>query len=194
MAMWLSGDEDADRLLGESNLALTIGMVLDQQVPFERAFSAPYELQQRLGAKLTAKRLAEMDPDELREVFSRRHALHRFPGSMAERVQRLCQVVVDEWDGKVERVWETATTGEELYGRLKVLPGFGDYKARVFVALLAKQLGCRPKGWREASEPYGEPGTTMSVADISSKKTLDAVRAYKREKRAAAKAAKAAEQ
>jgi len=170
VAMWLSGDEDADRLLGESNLALTIGMVLDQQVPFERAFSAPYELQQRLGAKLTAKRLAEMDPDELREVFSRRHALHRFPGSMAERVQRLCQVVVDEWDGKVERVWETATTGEELYGRLKVLPGFGDYKARVFVALLAKQLGCRPK------------------------KTLDAVRAYKREKRAAAKAAKAAEQ
>jgi uncharacterized HhH-GPD family protein len=189
VAMWLSGDADADKLLGESNLALVIGMVLDQQVPFERAFSAPYELQQRLGSKLTAKKLAELDPDVLRELFTRRHALHRFPGSMATRVQSLCQVVVDEWGGKVERVWETAGTGEELYGRLKVLPGFGDYKARVFIALLGKQLGCKPKGWREASTPYGEAGTTMSVADISSKATLDKVRTYKREKRAAAKAA-----
>jgi len=184
MAMWLSGDPTADKLLGESSIALMIGMVLDQQVPFERAFSAPYDLQQRIGGKLSAKRLAEMDPDAVREAFTTYRALHRFPAAMAERVQRLCKIVVEDWAGKPERIWETATTGDELVQRLKGLPGFGEQKAKIFAALLGKQLGCRPKGWREATSPYGDAGTTISVADIADAKSLDKVRAFKRDKKA----------
>jgi uncharacterized HhH-GPD family protein len=184
MAMWLSGDPASDKLLGESPIALMIGMVLDQQVPFERAFSAPYDLQQRLGVKLTAKKLAEMDPNVVLEAFTTYRALHRFPGAMAERVQRLCRVIVDDWGGKPERIWETATTGDELVTRLKSLPGFGEQKAKIFAALLGKQLSCRPKGWRAATSPYGDAGTTISVADISDAKTLDKVRAHKRDKKA----------
>ena len=146
-----------------------------------------------LRVPLTAKLVATTDPDVLREAFTRHHALHRFPGSMADRVQRCCQVVVDDWGGKPERIWETATTGDELVARLKVLPGFGEYKAKVFTALLGKQLGCRPKGWREASSPYGDAGTTMSVADITDLKTLQLVREHKRRAKAAAKASKAKE-
>ncbi|HEV3329030.1 MAG TPA: HhH-GPD-type base excision DNA repair protein [Acidimicrobiales bacterium] len=189
MTMWLSGDKAADRLLAERPIALVIGMVLDQQVPFERAFSAPYELQQRLGGTLTAKKVAAVDPAVLLEAFTRYRSLHRFPGAMAERVQRMCQIVVDEWGGKPERIWETASSGEELVQRLKSLPGFGEQKAKIFAALLGKQLACRPKGWREASAPYGEAGTTISVADISSAATLAKVRAHKRESKKAAKQA-----
>jgi len=184
MAMWLSGEPAADKLLAESPIALVIGMVLDQQVPFERAFSAPYDLQQRLGGKLTAKKLAELDPDVVLEAFTTYRALHRFPGAMAERVQRLCKIVVDDWGGKPERIWETAASGEELVTRLKGLPGFGEQKAKIFAALLGKQLGCRPKGWREATAPYGEAGTAISVADISDAKSLDKVRAHKRDAKA----------
>jgi uncharacterized HhH-GPD family protein len=187
MAMWLSGDPKADKLLAASPIALMIGMVLDQQVPFERAFSAPYDLQQRLGVKLSAKKLAEMDPDTVLEAFTTYRALHRFPGAMAERTQRLCRIIVDEWAGKPERIWETPASGEELVQRLKSLPGFGEQKAKVFAALLGKQLGCRPKGWREATSPYGDAGTTISVADILDAKTLDKVRAHKRDKKAKAK-------
>jgi uncharacterized HhH-GPD family protein len=189
MTMWLSGEPAADKLLNDSPIALMIGMVLDQQVPFERAFSAPYELQERLGGKLTAKRVATTDPAVLLEAFTRYRALHRFPGAMAERVQRLCQLVVDEWGGKPERIWETATSGAELQQRLKSLPGFGEQKAKIFAALLGKQLACRPKGWRAASAPYGEAGTTISVADISSAATLAKVRAHKRDAKKAARQA-----
>lgn len=185
MAMTLSGDPAADKLLGESPIALVIGMVLDQQVPFERAFSAPFDLQQRLGGKLTAKKIAELDPGVVLEAFTTYRALHRFPGAMAERVQRLCQIVVDDWGGKPERIWETATTGSELVDRLKGLPGFGEQKAKIFAALLGKQFGCRPKGWREASAPYGAAGTAISVADIADAKSLEKVRAFKRDKKAA---------
>lgn len=190
-SLCLSGDPEADKLLGSNPTALVIGLVLDQQMPFERALSGPLELQRRLGKPLTAKLVATTDPEELREIFTRRHALHRFPGSMAERVQRCCQVIVDEWGGKPERIWETAATGDELIARLKVLPGFGEYKAKMFAALLGKQLGVRPKGWREASAPYGEAGTTMSIADIKDEKTLQKVREFKRAAKAAAKAQQA---
>jgi uncharacterized HhH-GPD family protein len=192
VALHLSGDPEADALLTERPIALVIGMVLDQQVPFERALSAPLELQRRLGKPLSAKLVAATDPDVLREAFTRHHALHRFPGSMADRVQRCCQAIVDEWAGKPERIWETATTAEELASRLKVLPGFGDYKARVFIALLGKQLGCRPTGWRDVAAPYGVAGTTMSIADITDEATLQQVRKYKRAQKAKAKAAKQA--
>jgi uncharacterized HhH-GPD family protein len=189
MTMWLSGEPAADKLLNDSPIALMIGMVLDQQVPFERAFSAPFELQERLGGKLTAKKVATTDSSVVLEAFTTYRALHRFPGAMAERVQRLCQIVVDEWGGKPERIWETASSGDELVARLKALPGFGEQKAKIFAALLGKQLACRPKGWREATSPYGDAGTTISVADISSAATLQKVRSYKRDKKKAAKQA-----
>ena len=132
--------------------------------------------------------IATMDPDELAKVFSSRPALHRFPGANAKRVQALAQVIVDEYDGQAERIWTTAKTGNELYRRIKALPGFGDQKARIFIALLGKQLDVRPGGWEEASEPYGAPGTTMSVADITGPASLVDVREYKRLKKAALKA------
>jgi uncharacterized HhH-GPD family protein len=191
MGLWLSGEKDADRLLTERPLALLIGMVLDQQVPFERAFSAPLELQRRLGKPLTAKAIAATDPDELRELFSRTKALHRFPGAMADRVHALCTILIDEWGGKAESVWTTAADADELLARLKKLPGFGEQKAKIFLALLGKQVACRPKGWRSVSSPYGDAGTTMSVADISDEKSLQKVRSFKRAAKAAHRAANA---
>jgi uncharacterized HhH-GPD family protein len=184
----LSGDPDADELLSHDPLALLIGMVLDQQVPLEWAFSAPLRLQQRLGDSLDAGRIAAMDPDDLAKAFSERPALHRFPGSNAKRVQQLCQLIVDRFDGRPAAIWETATTGDELYARVKALPGFGEQKARIFIGLLGKQLGVRPPGWEKAAGPFGQPGTYLSVADIVDSASLGRVRAYKQQKKAAARA------
>jgi uncharacterized HhH-GPD family protein len=188
MALYLSGDPEADALLSEDPLALLIGMVLDQQVPLERAFSSPRDLRDRLGGPLDAGAIAAMGPDELAEVFSRRPALHRFPASNAGRVQQLCQIIVSDYDGDAARVWEGASSGTELLGRVRALPGFGEQKAKIFVALLGKQLGVRPAGWQEASKPFGDKGTNYSVADITSKESLLRVRAHKAEIKAAAKA------
>lgn len=179
----------ADALLSRRPLALLIGMVLDQQVPLEWAFQAPLALQERLGRPLDAADLAAMDSDELTEVFCRRPALHRFPAANAKRVQALCRLLVERHGGRADRVWTTAADGAALLANVKALPGFGDQKARIFVALLGKQLGVRPDGWEQAAGAYGEPGTTMSVADIDGPATLAAVRRYKQEKKAAAKAA-----
>ena len=191
MGLWLSGEADADKLLTDKPIALVIGMVLDQQVPFERAFSAPLELQRRLGKPLTAKLVAKTDQDALREAFSRTKALHRFPGAMADRVQQLCELVVEEWGGHAERIWTTAGDAEELMSRLKRLPGFGEQKAKIFMALLGKQLACRPRGWRTVASPYADAGTTMSIADIKDQATLDKVRSFKRAAKAAHRAAQA---
>jgi len=185
----LSGDPDADRLLSTDAFALLIGMVLDQQIPLEWAFSGPWRLQQRLGTPLDATEIAAMDPDALAKVFSERPALHRFPGSNAKRVQTLAQQIVDDYGGDASRIWTTAETGADLYRRVNALPGFGEQKAKIFVALLGKQLGIQPPGWQEASGPFGQPGTLMSVADITGPDTLAEVRDYKRAKKAAAKAA-----
>ena len=187
----LSGDPEADRLLADDPLALLVGMVLDQQIPLERAFHSPLELTERLGHALDAEELASFDPDELGSIFAKPPALHRFPGSMAKRVQDMCRVIVEEYGGEASAVWSDAKSGEELLKRVEALPGFGKQKARIFVALLGKQLGVRPKGWREASEPYGAAGTKMSVADITSPKSLAEVREYKKAKKAEAKAAQA---
>jgi uncharacterized HhH-GPD family protein len=187
----LSGDAAADELLSSDPLALLIGMVLDQQVPLEWAFSAPRRLQDRLGGQLDVADLATMDPDALGKVFAERPALHRFPGANAKRVQALAQIIVDEYDGEPARVWTTAATGAELYRRIKALPGFGEQKAKIFIALLGKQLQVRPPGWEEAAGPYGRPGTLMSVADITGPETLAEVREYKRARKAEAKAASA---
>jgi len=183
----LSGDPQADALLSADPLALLIGMVLDQQVPLERAFSAPAELAERLGRPLEAADLAVMDPDELAAVFATRPALHRYPGSMAGRVQAMAQVVVDEYGGKAASIWRGASSGEELLRRVKALPGFGEQKARIFVALLGKQLGVRPSGWEAASSPFGEPGSHRSVADIVDGESLAEVRAYKQAAKIATK-------
>lgn len=181
----------ADALLSKDPLALLIGMVLDQQVPLEWAFQAPLTLRDRLARPLDAADLAAMDADELTEAFCRRPALHRFPAANAKRVQALCRLLVERYGGRADRVWTTAADGAELLANVRSLPGFGEQKARIFVALLGKQLGVRPPGWQAAAEPYGEPGTTMSVADIDGPDTLAAVRRYKQEKKAAAKAASA---
>lgn len=185
----LSQDPGADALLSEDPLALLIGMVLDQQQPLERAFSAPRDLRDRLGGRLDAAELAAADPERLAAVFAERPALHRFPTSNATRVQALCRVLVDEYGGDAARVWETAADGAELHRRVLALPGFGEQKARIFVALLGKQLGVRPPGWREAAGPYGEEGSRRSVADITDPTTLAEVRAHKQEQKARAKAA-----
>src|SRR5579883_972931 len=161
-----------------------MGMVLDQQVPLERAFSAPADLKARLGGTLDAAAIAAMDPEQLVDAFRTRPALHRFPGSMARRVQELCRVVRDEYGGDAAAVWRGVTDGAELLARVRALPGFGDQKARIFVALLGKQLGVRPPGWEKVSHPYGEPGSHRSVADIVDADSLALVRAYKQRMKA----------
>jgi uncharacterized HhH-GPD family protein len=185
----LAQDPEADKLLSNDPLALLIGMVLDQQIPLEWAFKGPHNLKQRLGGTLDAAAIAEMDPDALAAAFSQTPALHRFPAANAKRVQELCRIVVDEYKGKAARIWSTATTGDELLKRVKALPGFGEQKARIFVALLGKQLGVQPQGWQEAAGDFGRPNTHMSVADITDAATLGRVRQYKQEKKAAAQAA-----
>jgi uncharacterized HhH-GPD family protein len=181
-------EPDANALLSRSPLALLIAMLLDQQVPLERAFSAPYDLTRRLGHEPTAQELAGYEPEALAAVFAERPALHRYPKSMAARVQALCQLLVARYDGDAGRVWADVTDGKELRKRVAELPGFGPQKAQIFVALLGKQLGVQPPGWREAAGTFGDPGTFCSVADIFDDESLGRVRAYKQQLKAAAKA------
>jgi uncharacterized HhH-GPD family protein len=188
----LSGDPAADQLLSEDPFALLIGMVLDQQIPLERAFTAPRDLKQRLGGRLDAGFIASMGPDKLAAVFAERPALHRFPASNAERVQQLARIVAEDYAGDASRIWGEARTGEELLKRVKELPGFGQQKAKIFVALLGKQLGVKPRGWKEVCRPFGDTGTHYSVADITGPESLAKVRAHKARMKAAAKAAQAA--
>jgi uncharacterized HhH-GPD family protein len=176
-------------LLSESPLALLIGMVLDQQIPLEWAFKGPLQLTQRLGRDLDATDLANRDPEALAKVFATPPALHRFPGSMAGRVQQMCRVLVSDYDGEAANVWAGVTDAKELLKRIEGLPGFGKQKAKIFLALLGKQLGVRPKGWREVAGEFGADRSYRSVADITDGKSLDKVRAYKKDMKAAAKAA-----
>ncbi|MEI5036279.1 HhH-GPD-type base excision DNA repair protein [Streptomyces sp. S1A(2023)] len=187
----IAQNPEADELLGRSPLAALVGMLLDQQVPMEWAFTGPYTLAERMGSDdLDAGRIAAYDPDAFTELFTTKPALHRYPGSMAQRVQQLCRFLVAEYDGDASAVWRDAATGDELLKRLNALPGFGEQKARIFLALLGKQFGVRPAGWREAAGPYGEAGSHRSVADITGPESLVEVRAHKQEAKAAAKAAK----
>ncbi|GID25918.1 HhH-GPD-type base excision DNA repair protein [Paractinoplanes brasiliensis] len=188
MTLSLPIDAEANELLSHDPLALLIGMVLDQQIPLEKAFSSPYVLAQRLGHAPTAVELAEYDPDELIAIFAKPPALHRFPKAMAVRVQEVCRALVDRYDGDAANLWTGVADGTELLKRVASLPGFGKQKSQIFVALLGKQYGVQPAGWREAAGGYGEAGSFKSVADIVDDQSLGKVRAYKKEMKAAAKA------
>ena len=185
-ALPFTGDPEADALLVADPLALLIGMLLDQQVPMEKAFHSPYDLKERLGGRLDAGEIAAMDPDELAGVFAERPALHRFPGAMAARTQELCRRLVEQFDGKAEHVWASAQDGQQLFANVKGLPGFGEQKARIFVALLAKRLGVKPPGWEEVAGSYGQPGW-FSVADVDGPESLARVREHKKAMKAEAK-------
>ncbi|MFE5210209.1 HhH-GPD-type base excision DNA repair protein [Streptomyces sp. NPDC056600] len=193
VTLHLAQDPPADELLGRSPLAALVGMLLDQQVPMEWAFKGPRTIADRMGAQdLDAHEIAAHDPEAFAALLSEKPAVHRYPGSMAGRIQQLCQYLVEQYDGDAEAVWRDVTDGKELLKRLKELPGFGAQKAQIFLALLGKQLGVRPQGWREAAGSYGDEGSFRSVADITGPDSLVKVRAHKQEMKAAAKAAKAA--
>ncbi|MFI6857353.1 HhH-GPD-type base excision DNA repair protein [Streptomyces sp. NPDC050416] len=192
VTLHLAQDPEADALLGRSPLAALVGMLLDQQIPMEWAFKGPATIAQRLGTDdLDAHEIAAHDPEAFAALLSQKPAVHRYPGSMAKRIQQLCQYLVEHYDGDAEAVWKDAATGKELLKRLAELPGFGKQKAQIFLALLGKQLGVRPPGWQEAAGSYGEPKSFRSVADITGPESLAKVRAHKQEMKAAAKAAKA---
>ena len=184
----LAQHPEADAFLSEDPFHLMVGMVLDQQVPLEWAFRAPLELSRRLGERLTPATIATTDPERLVTVFAQRPSLHRYPGSMARRVHALATDIVQQYGGSPKNIWVNVGSGDELLRRVKALPGFGDQKARIFVALLAKQLGVAPSGWEKVSAPYGERGSFRSVADIVDEASLARVRDFKKTMKAAAKA------
>jgi uncharacterized HhH-GPD family protein len=190
--LFLAQNAEADALLASDPLALLFGMVLDQQIPLEWAFLGPYTLSQRLGTSLDVGKLAAMEEDTLVTVFCDRPALHRYPAAMARRVHELCNIIVSDYDSDPASIWTTAADGKELYKRIKALPGFGEMKARIFIALLAKQFGVRPPGWEDVAGDFGKKGSYLSVADIVDDASLAKVRAYKAQKKAAAKLAAAA--
>jgi uncharacterized HhH-GPD family protein len=190
MAFSLPVPAEANSLLDRDPLALVLGLTLDQQIPLEKAFTSPWILGQRLAHDPTAQELAEFDPDSLAEIFATPPALHRFPKAMAARVQEVCRVIVDRYDGDPAAIWADAADGKELLLRILALPGFGKQKAQIFVAMLGKQCGVQPEGWREAAGGYGEVGSFRSVADIVDRDSLTRVREYKKQMKTDAKASK----
>jgi uncharacterized HhH-GPD family protein len=194
ITLHLAMDAEADDLLSRDPFALLVGMLLDQQFPMERAFAGPATLAERLGTpdRLDPVGIAEHDPQDFAALMAKPPAVHRFPGSMAARVQALAAAVAGTYQGDVSAVWSDVGSGQELFERMRALPGFGDQKARIFVALLGKQLGVRPPGWREAAGAYGEEGSRRSVADVVDQVSLGEVRSYKQEQKRAAKQARPA--
>ncbi|HVY08610.1 MAG TPA: HhH-GPD-type base excision DNA repair protein [Mycobacteriales bacterium] len=188
-SLCLAQRADADALLSRDPLALLIGMVLDQQIPLEHAFAGPLTLTERLGHDLDVKELADYDPEKLAKIFAKPPAIHRFPASMAGRVQELCRIIVADYDGDPTAIWSGARNGLDLRQRIERLPGFGKHKAAIFVALLGKQYGVTPRGWREAAGDFGKRGSLLSVADITDQASLLKVREYKKQMKAQAKKA-----
>jgi uncharacterized HhH-GPD family protein len=182
----LAGDEPADDLLTNEPFALVVGMVLDQQIPMQRAFRGPFLLAERLGTpgELDPQAVATLPPDRLQAAFIQPPALHRFPAAMAERVRAVAELVVADYAGDAAAIWTTAEDGETLRRRLQRLPGFGEQKARIFLALLGKQLGVRPPGWREAAGAFGEEGSFRSIADIVDDGSYAKVSEHKRSMKA----------
>ncbi|MCC2315304.1 HhH-GPD-type base excision DNA repair protein [Cellulomonas xiejunii] len=189
MTLWITGDASADRLLEEDPFALLTGMLLDQQVPMETAFAGPAKIADRMGG-WDVHRIAEADSEQFAALCATPPAVHRYPGSMAGRIQAVARAVVDEYDGDVTRIWTDGDPdGPTVLRRLKALPGFGDQKARIFLALLGKQRGVQPAGWREAAGAYGDDAF-RSIADVRDAASLGKVRETKRAAKAAAKAAR----
>ena len=183
-------DPAADALLESNPFALLVGMLLDQQYPMEAAFAGPKKIADRIGA-VDAREIADYDPDKFAALCTKTPAIHRFPGSMAKRIQALAQLVVDHYDGEAAALWTAGDPdGPEVLRRIKGLPGFGEQKAKIFVALLGKQYGVTPNGWRAAAGDYGKAGSFLSVADVVDAGSLEKVRSYKKQAKAAAKAAK----
>ncbi len=187
MGLHLTGDASADALLTDNPFALLVGMLLDQQVTMEVAFAGPAKLKERIGSVDPAT-IAEFDPDKFVEVFRITPAVHRFPGSMAARVQSLAAAIQDDWNGDATALWTSGNPdGAEVLKRLKALPGFGEQKAKIFLALLGKQLGLVADGWRDAAGHYGEEGCHRSIADVTDADSLQQVRVAKKAMKAAAK-------
>jgi uncharacterized HhH-GPD family protein len=182
----VTGDAAADQLLVDDPLALLVGMLLDQQVPMEWAFSSPLKLRDRLDGRLDAASIASMPLEDLEAVFKGPPALHRYPGSMAKRTQQLCQHLVEEHGGSAASVWTDVPTGAALFARIRALPGYGGEKAKIFLALLAKRFGVRPEGWEELAQPYSD-STPRSVADVDSADALQQVRQFKKSMKAQGK-------
>jgi uncharacterized HhH-GPD family protein len=189
MAIQITGDVRADEVLTDSPFALLVGMMLDQQYPMEHAFRGPAKVLDRFGS-LDPAAIAAADPAEFKALCSTPPAIHRFPGSMAERLQTLAAIVVERYDGHAERIWTEASSGADLLKRVMELPGFGRQKAQIFTALVAKQLDVRPEGWQQAVGDYALDGY-RSVADVVDPASLQKVRDFKQEKKRAAKAAQA---
>ncbi|HEX3932496.1 MAG TPA: HhH-GPD-type base excision DNA repair protein [Nocardioides sp.] len=187
MAIHITGDARADEVLTDSPFALLVGMMLDQQYPMEHAFRGPAKVLDRFGS-IEPAAVAAADPATFKELCSTPPAIHRFPGSMSERLQALAVIVEERYDGHAERLWTEATSGADLVRRVMELPGFGRQKAQIFAALLAKQLDVRPEGWQQAVGDYALEGY-RSVADVTDAASLHKVREYKQQKKAAAKAA-----
>jgi len=189
MTLHITGDDAADTLLSEDPFALLIGMLLDQQIAMETAFAGPAKIRDRIGG-LDPQVIAEFDAAAFAEVFRTSPAVHRYPGSMAARTQSVAEAIVRDWNGDTASLWTNGSPdGAEILRRLKALPGFGEQKARIFLALLGKQRGLTAAGWREAAGAYGEDGCFRSVADIVDADTLARVRETKQAVKAAARKA-----
>jgi uncharacterized HhH-GPD family protein len=178
----ITGDPEADALLVTDPLALLIGMLLDQQVPMEWAFRGPATLRERLG-RLDCTAIAAMDPEQLDAVFREKPALHRYPSSMAKRTHALCAHIVEHYDGEPGRLWQTTSDPKVLFDRLHALPGFGEEKAKIFLAILGKRLRVAPPGWEEYARPFSDE-QPRSVADVDSAESLTRVRAWKQAQKA----------
>jgi uncharacterized HhH-GPD family protein len=186
-AIPITGDADADRLLVKDPLALLIGMLLDQQVPMEWAFRGPATLRDRLGGQLDAARIAAMDQEAFVAICADKPAIHRYPAAMGRRIHDLCAYLVEHYDGDAAKVWKGVRGADTLYARLRELPGYGDEKTKIFIAILAKRLGRRPAGWEEVAAPFSD-GEPRSVADVDSADSLVRVREWKQMMKAAKKA------
>ena len=186
--LWITGDPESDHLLTSSGNALLVGMVLDQQVPMEKAFSGPQVIATRMGGTFDVAAVAALDVDDFVAICSERPAVHRFPGSMGKRVHEVARRLAEEYDADAVHLWEQAPDGAALKKAIGALPGFGEQKASIMVALLGKQWGVRPDGWREAAGAYGNEGEFRSVADVVDAESLQKVRAFKKQAKAAAKA------
>lgn len=185
-SLQIAQDPAADGVLSTDAFGLLTGMLLDQQFPMERAFAGPAKVLERFGS-LDPTKIAAAEPDSFADLCSTPPAIHRYGRSVAGRIQALAAVVVADYAGDAERIWTQASSGSELVARLKALPGFGDQKARIFAALVGKQLGVTPTGWADAIGPYAEPGSFRSVADVVDAESLDKVRSFKKQAKAAAK-------